>query len=72
MKAPKIPDKYRDDYHAQKQKVAKALERGASIKGFNAPGSKNELKSTEQIRKERIQKEKRREKNARPSKKRKL
>lgn len=72
MKAPKMPDKYRDDYHAQKQKVAKALERGASIKGFNAPGSKNELKSTEQIRKERIQKEKRREKNARPSKKRKL
>lgn len=72
MKAPKMPDKYRDDYHTQKQKVAKALERGSSIKGYNAPGNKNELKSTEQIRKERIQKEKRRAKNARPSKKRKL
>lgn len=72
MKAPKMPDKYRDDYHAQKQKVAKALERGATIKGYNAPGSKNELKSTEQIRKDRIQKEKRRAKNARPSKKRKF
>ncbi|KAG0665688.1 ATP-dependent RNA helicase dbp10 [Monosporozyma unispora] len=72
MKSPKMPDKHRDDYHIQKQKVAKALERGASIKGYNTPGGKSELKSTQQIRKDRQQKENRREKNGRPTKRRKF
>lgn len=66
--APKRPDKYRDDYHKQKKKVEKAVESGLSVKGFNKPGQKSELRSTEQIRKNRQEKEKRRAKNARPSK----
>lgn len=68
--APKLPDKYRDDYHKQKQKVAKATEFGIRVKGYNKPGQQQEIRSTEQIRKGRVQKEKRKEKNARPSKKR--
>ncbi|CAI5758803.1 unnamed protein product [Candida verbasci] len=70
-KAPKLPDKFRDDYHKQKKKVEKALESGKQVKGYNKHGSKQELKSTEQIKKERNLKEKRRAKNARPSRKRK-
>ena len=69
MKAPKLPDKHRDDYEKQKKKVEKAVERGAHVKGYNGPGMRNELKSTAQIRKARILKEKRRAKNARPSRK---
>ncbi|CCF57101.1 hypothetical protein KAFR_0C01060 [Kazachstania africana CBS 2517] len=72
MKSPKLPDKFRDDYEKQKKKVASALARGAHVKGYSGPGMKNELKSTEQIRKERMAKENRRAKNARPSKKRKF
>lgn len=71
LKAPKLPDKHRDDYETQKQKVNKALERGANIKGYNRPGA-NELKTTAQIRKDRQGKENRRQKNGRPSKKRKF
>lgn len=71
LKAPKMPDKHRDDYHKQKKKVTAALERGSSVKGYNN-GAKNELRSTEQIRKERITKENKRAKNARPSKRRKF
>lgn len=70
IQAPKAPDKNRDDYHKQKKKVEKALESGVRVKGFNKPGQvSNELKSTEQIRKDRELKEKRQAKNARPSKK---
>ena len=72
VKAPKMPDKYRDDYHTQKKKVSNALESGVSVKGYNAPGTKSELKSTAQIRKGRVMKDKRRDKNGRPSKKRKF
>ena len=64
---PKLPDKYRDDYHKQKQKVEKALDSGMRVKGYNKPGMQQELKSTEQIRKARAIKEQRRAKNARPS-----
>lgn len=71
VEAPKRPDKYRDDYHKQKKKVEKALDSGVQVKGFNRPGQKQELKSTEDIRKARQLKEKRRAKNARPTKKRK-
>lgn len=69
--APKMPDKFRDDYHKQKKKVDKALESGLKVKGYNRPGQQQELRSTEQIRKARELKDKRRAKNARPSKKRK-
>ncbi|RKP30175.1 DEAD-domain-containing protein [Metschnikowia bicuspidata] len=69
--APRAPDKYRDDYHKQKKKVEKAIESGRKVKGFNRPGDKLEIKSTEQIRKDRELKEKRRAKNARPSRKKK-
>lgn len=69
--APKLPDKFRDDFHKQKKKVEKAIESGRSVKGYNRPGQQQELKTTEQIRKGREQKEKRRAKNARPSRKKK-
>jgi ATP-dependent RNA helicase DDX54/DBP10 len=68
--APKLPDKFRDDFHKQKKKVEKATEAGVRVKGYNKPGQQQELRSTEQIRKSRVEKEKRRAKNARPSKKR--
>ncbi|CCG25854.1 Dbp10 protein [Candida orthopsilosis Co 90-125] len=67
---PKLPDKYRDDYHKQKKKVEKALDSGLRVKGYNKPGQQQELRSTEQIRKARALKEQRRAKNARPSRKR--
>lgn len=70
MSAPKAPDKFRDDYHKQKKKVEKALDSGRSVKGFNRPGQQQELRSTEQIRKAREAKEKRRAKNGRPKKRR--
>lgn len=69
--APKMPDKFRDDYHKQKKKVEKALDAGMSVKGYHRPGQQQELRSTEQIRKARELKEKRKAKNARPSKRRK-
>lgn len=68
--APKAPDKFRDDYHKQKQKLTKALDSGINVKGFNKPGQKQEMRSTEQIRKARQLKEQRKAKNARPSKRR--
>ena len=70
-KAPKLPDKFRDDYHKQKKKVEKAVELGRLVKGYNRPGQRLELQSTEQIRKARQLKEKRKAKNARPAKKKK-
>lgn len=70
VSAPRAPDKYRDDYHKQKKKVGKAMESGIRVKGFNAPGQRLEMRSTEDIRKGRELKEKRRAKNARPSKRR--
>lgn len=69
-KAPKMPDKYRDDYHKQKKKVSKAIESGKNVKGHHKPGAQSELKSTEQIRRDRQLKEKRKAKNSRPTKRR--
>lgn len=68
--APRAPDKFRDDYHKQKKKVEKALDSGIRVKGFNRAGQKQELRSTEQIRKGRQLKEQRKAKNARPHKRR--
>ncbi|GMM28297.1 putative ATP-dependent RNA helicase [Martiniozyma asiatica (nom. inval.)] len=70
-KAPKMPHKGRDDYHRQMDKVKKANDRGLSVKGFiGKGGAKNELRSADDIRKQREIKEKKKAKNARPSKKR--
>jgi len=69
-KAPKQADRYRDDYHVQKQRVQEAKEK--RIGHFKDGGAKNELKDVDTVRKERRVQEKRKEKNARPSKKRKF
>ncbi|CAG89469.2 DEHA2F16720p [Debaryomyces hansenii CBS767] len=69
--SPKLPDKFRDDYHKQKEKVKKAVDSGLKVKGYNKPGQKQELRSTEDIRKAREAKDKKKQKNARPSRKRK-
>lgn len=72
QKAPKLPDRHRDDYKSQKKKLDAALERGVRVKGYTGPGMKQEVKSVEDIRKQRMAKEKRKSKNARPAKKRKF
>lgn len=69
QQAPRAPDKFRDDFHKQKKKVEKAVEGGMRVKGYNKMGQKSEMRSTDDIRKGRELKEKRRAKNARPSKK---
>jgi len=68
-RAPKEADKYRDDYHVRKKRVAEAKEK--RVGRFRDGGGKGEIKSTEDIRKERKLAERRKAKNARPSKKRK-
>lgn len=68
-KAPKEADRYRDDYHVQKQRVQEAKEK--RIGKFRDGGAKSELKDVEAVRKQRKIQEKRKDKNARPSKKRK-
>ncbi|SPQ19962.1 48bbb77c-f1e1-412f-933f-3b1d8f73d747 [Thermothielavioides terrestris] len=68
MKAPKDADKYRDDYHVRKRRVAEAREKRIG-KYRDGEGSRRELKSAADIRKARQLKERRKEKNARPAKK---
>lgn len=68
-RAPKEADKYRDDYHVRKKRVAEAKEK--RVGRFRDGGGKGEIKSTEDIRKERKLAQRRMAKNARPSKKRK-
>lgn len=69
-KAPKQADRYRDDYHVQKQRVAEAKEK--RIGAFKDGGAKSELKNTDALHKERKLQERRKAKNARPAKKRKF
>ncbi|KAF2495957.1 dead box ATP-dependent rna helicase [Lophium mytilinum] len=69
-KAPKEADKYRDDYHVRKQRVQEAKEK--RVGKFRDGDAKNELRGVEDVRKQRKLKERRKEKNARPSKKRKI
>jgi ATP-dependent RNA helicase DDX54/DBP10 len=69
-RAPKEADRYRDDYHVQKKRVQEAKEK--RIGKFRDGGGKSELKGVDDVRKSRKLQEKRRDKNARPSKKRKL
>lgn len=73
QRAPQMPRPGRDDYDAQLAKVRAAVERGVKVKGFVGKGGKggSEMRSAESIRKSRVEKEKRRAKNARPSRKRK-
>jgi ATP-dependent RNA helicase DDX54/DBP10 len=66
-RAPKEADKYRDDYHVRKKRVAEAKE--ARIGKYKEGAGKREIKSTEDIRKERKLAERKKAKNARPSKK---
>ncbi|GAW25998.1 putative ATP-dependent RNA helicase DBP10 [Rosellinia necatrix] len=67
-KAPKDADKYRDDYHVRKKRVAEAKEKRVG-RFRDGDGNKKELKNAEDIRKDRKQKELRRQKNARPARK---
>lgn len=75
-KAPKTPDKFRGDYEKKKKRMDavkqrdadKAADPSSKQKGMGRV-SKSEIKSIDDIRKARLLKEKRREKNARPSKK---
>lgn len=69
-KAPKEADRFRDDYYKQKKKVAEAKEK--RVGKFKHGAGKSELRSVDDVRKQRILKKKRQEKNARPSKKRRL
>jgi len=69
-KAPKQADRFRDDYHVQKQRVQEAKEK--RIGHFKDNGAKSELRDVDTVQKQRKTQEKRKEKNARPSKKRKF
>lgn len=66
--APKAADKYRDDYHVRKKRVAEARENRIG-KFKDGPGSRKEIKGAEDIHKARKEKQKKMEKNARPTKK---
>lgn len=67
-RAPKEADKYRDDYHVRKKRVAEAKEKRIG-KFRDGEGSRKEIKGVEDIRKSRKIQEQRRQKNARPTKK---
>ncbi|KAE8447653.1 ATP-dependent RNA helicase dbp10 [Mollisiaceae sp. DMI_Dod_QoI] len=66
-KAPKEADKYRDDYHVRKKRVDEAKEK--RIGKWKEGVGKQEIKSTDDIRKERKLQERKKAKNARPSRK---
>lgn len=66
--APKRPDKFRDDYAVRKKRFDEAKQKEL-VKGANP---RSEIKSNADVTKARKLKERRREKNNRPSKKRKL
>ncbi|EPS36075.1 hypothetical protein H072_10498 [Dactylellina haptotyla CBS 200.50] len=66
--APKQADKARDDYHVRKKRVEEAKSKGLHGKGYGRTIN-SEVKSNVQIMKDRQLKEKRREKNNRPTRK---
>ncbi|KAF3384481.1 ATP-dependent RNA helicase dbp10 [Penicillium rolfsii] len=70
QQAPKRADPLRHDYEKQKKKNDTARERQQSQAGGAASHGKSEIRSTDDIRKARKLKQRRRDKNARPSKKR--
>jgi ATP-dependent RNA helicase DDX54/DBP10 len=61
-RAPKAPDRFRDDYHVQKKRAADAAE---------SRKEGGQLRTVDQVRKIRMQAEQRKKKNARPAKRRK-
>jgi ATP-dependent RNA helicase DDX54/DBP10 len=65
--APKEADKFRDNFYKQKKKIEEAKEN--RIGKFKHGTGKNELRSVDDIRKQRKGKERRRLRNGRPSKK---
>ena len=65
-KAPKEADRYRDDYHVRKKRVAEAKEK--RVGSFKDGTGKAEIKSTNDIHKERKLQEQKKMKNARPAK----
>ncbi|KAE8147269.1 ATP-dependent RNA helicase dbp10 [Aspergillus avenaceus] len=67
--APKSADRLRGDYEKMKKKGDAAKQRQLSKVGGAAAGGRSELKSTDDIRLARKLKQHRREKNARPSRK---
>ncbi|KAI0546075.1 ATP-dependent RNA helicase DBP10 [Xylaria curta] len=67
-RAPKEADKFRDDYHVRKKRVAEAREKRVG-RFRDGEGNKKELKNADDIRKDRRLKEQKRQKNARPSRK---
>ncbi|KAI9821782.1 MAG: ATP-dependent RNA helicase dbp10 [Pycnora praestabilis] len=69
-KAPKDADRFRDDYHARTKRVEEAKKK--RIGKFKDGSGKSELRDTDDIRKQRNTIEKRKEKNARHSKRRKI
>ena len=66
-RAPKEADKWRDDYHVRKKRVAEAREK--RVGRFKDGQGKSEIKSLDDMAKGRRLKERRREKNARPQRK---
>lgn len=66
VKAPKEADKYRDDYYKQKKKVDEAREK--RVGRFADGQGKNELRGSSDVHKLRQEQQKRKDKNARPSK----
>lgn len=66
--APKEADKFRDDYHVRKKRVAEAKEKRIGI--YKDGAGKHEIKSADDIRKDRKIMEQKRAKNARPEAKR--
>jgi ATP-dependent RNA helicase DDX54/DBP10 len=66
-RAPKEADRFRDDFHVRKKRVDEAKEK--RVGRFRDGGGKGEIKSTEDIRRERKLAERKKAKNARPAKK---
>ncbi|KAH8593421.1 ATP-dependent RNA helicase dbp10 [Bisporella sp. PMI_857] len=66
-KAPKDADKFRDDYHVRKRRVAEAKEK--RVGRFKDGVGKREIKSTDDIRKDRKLAERRKAKNGRAPRK---
>jgi len=67
-RAPKDADKYRDDYFERKRKVEAAKEKG--LGKYGKTKGKNELRGVDDVRKARNLQQKKKEKNARPAKRR--
>ena len=68
-KVPKQPDKFRDDFHKQKKKFEEAKARAND--NPQPKSRKNELRSIDDVRRQRLLKQRRKDKNARPPRRRK-